>query len=77
MKKNYNVKIEDNGAAYLIVINPGTPERLVVAAEHTLAAAWDRIYWMYAVETQEFDFDGRPAAAWAADYRRMRREGLL
>lgn len=54
MKKNYNVSIDDNGTAFLVVINNGTSERLVVAAFSTLAAAWEHIVWMYRIEQQEF-----------------------
>ena len=54
MKKNYNVSIDDNGTAFLVVINNNTSERLVVAAFSTLAAAWAHIVWMYRIEQQEF-----------------------
>ena len=54
MKNNYNVSIDDNGAAFLVVINKGTSERLVVAGFSTLAAAWAHIEWMYRIEQQEF-----------------------
>lgn len=53
MKKNYNVSVEDNGATYLIVINKGT-ERFVVGHESSLGLAWERIEWMYRIESQEF-----------------------
>ena len=54
MKKNYNVIIEDNGAAFLVVINNNTSERLVVAKFNTLAEAWAHIVWMYRIEQQDF-----------------------
>ena len=54
MKKNYNVSIDDNGTAFLVVINKNTSERLVVAAFRSLAEAWARIEWMYRIEQQEF-----------------------
>ena len=54
MKKNYNVSIDDNGAAFLVVINNNTSERLVVAGFRTLAEAWAHIEWMYRIEQQEF-----------------------
>ena len=55
MKKNYNVSIDDNGAAFLVVINKGSSERFVVGAFNTLGEAWKHIEWMYRVESQEFD----------------------
>lgn len=54
MKKNYNVSIEDNGSAYLIVLNKGTDGRLVVGYENSLGSAWKHIEWMYHIESQEF-----------------------
>lgn len=54
MKKNYNVSIEANGATYLIVINKGSDMRLVVGCESSLGKAWERIKWMYQIESQEF-----------------------
>lgn len=54
MKKNYNVSIDDNGAAFLVVINMGTSERFVVGAFNTLGDAWRNIQWMYQIESQEF-----------------------
>ena len=66
MKKNYNVSIEDNGSAFLIVINKGTNERLVVTAFSTLGGAWKHIKWMYEIETQEFTVgkNNIPASKW-------------
>lgn len=52
--KNYNVTIEDNGAAFEIVINAGSEQRFVVAAFNTLGDAWKHIEWMYAIEQQLF-----------------------
>lgn len=52
--KDYNVTVEDNGAAFEIVINAGSEERFVVAAFNTLGAAWEHIAWMYAIEQQLF-----------------------
>lgn len=54
MTKNYNVSIEDNGATYLIVINKGSDQRLVVGYESSLGKAWERIKWLYEIESQEF-----------------------
>ena len=54
MKKNYNVSIDDNGSAFLVVINNDTSERFVVGAFNTLGEAWKHIEWMYQIESQEF-----------------------
>lgn len=54
MKKNYNVRIEDNGATYLIVVNAGTEQRFVVGYKSSLGDAWRHIEWMYRIECQEF-----------------------
>ena len=55
MKKDYNVSIDDNGAAFLVVINKNSkPQRLVVGAFSTLGDAWRHIKWMYEIEQQEF-----------------------
>jgi hypothetical protein len=54
MEKNYNVRIEDNGAAYLIVVNKGTNNRFVVCSKSSLGEAWKHIEWMYKIETQSF-----------------------
>lgn len=54
MKKNYNVTIEDNGAAFLVVINADTEQRFTVGSFGTLSNAWKHIEWMYRVESQEF-----------------------
>ena len=43
MEKNYNVRIEDNGAAYLIVVNKGTNNRFVVCSKSSLGEAWKHI----------------------------------
>lgn len=52
--KDYNVTIEDNGAAFEIVINAGCEQRFVIAAFNTLSGAWAHIAWMYAIEQQIF-----------------------
>ena len=54
MKKNYNVTVEDNGAAFLVVLNKGTSERFVVAAFKTLGEAWKHVEWLYKIESQDF-----------------------
>ena len=76
MKKNYNVSIDDNGTAFLVVINNGTSERLVVAAFSTLAAAWAHIVWMYRIEQQEFTVGKKdiPVIEWIEG---MRKAGYI
>lgn len=54
MGKEYNVSIDDNGTAFLVVINKGTDQRLVVGAFNSLGNAWSHIRWMYRIEYQEF-----------------------
>ena len=68
MVKDYNVRIDDNGAAFLVVINKGTSERLVVGAFSTLRDAWDHIKWMYQIEQQEFTVGKKevPVKDWIA-----------
>lgn len=52
--KNYNVTVEDNGAAFEVVINAGTEQRFVIATFSTLGGAWAHIVWMYTIEQQLF-----------------------
>lgn len=54
MEKEYNVSIDDNGTAFLVVINKGTDQRLVVGSFNVLRNAWSHIRWMYRIESQEF-----------------------
>lgn len=56
MIKNYDVAIEDNGAAYLIVVryDSNPDNRLVVAIKRSLGDAWRHIKQMYEVENQLF-----------------------
>lgn len=77
MKKNSVVAVEDNGAAFIVVVNPGTDERLVINAFSCLASAWKHIEWMYKIESQEFLVKGSrlvPVAEWVDD---MRKAGFL
>ena len=76
MKNKYNVSIDDNGAAFLVVINKGTSERLVVAGFSTLAAAWAHIEWMYRIEQQEFTVGKKdiPVTEWIDG---MRKAGYI
>lgn len=66
MKKNYNVRVDDNGTAFLVVINMGTEQRLVVGAFSALGEAWKHIEWMYQIESQEFTVGkkGIPVTEW-------------
>lgn len=68
MVKDYNVSIDDNGAAFLVVINNGTSGRLVVAAFQTLGDAWRHIVWMYKIESQSFTVGKKevPVKDWIA-----------
>ena len=56
MIKNYNVSIEDNGAAFLVVIrhNSNDDSRFVVAVKNSLGDAWRHIQHMYEIENQLF-----------------------
>lgn len=77
MKKKSVVAVEDNGAAFIVVVNPGTDERLVVNAFSCLASAWKRIERMYKIESQEFIVKGSrlaPVAKWVDG---MKKAGFL
>ena len=56
MIKNYNVSIEDNGAAFLVVVrhNSNDDSRFVVAVKNSLGDAWRHIQHMYEIENQLF-----------------------
>ena len=68
MVKDYNVRSDDKGAAFLVVINNGTSGRLVVGAFSTLGDAWGHIKWMYQIEQQEFTVGKKevPVKDWIA-----------
>lgn len=76
MEKNYNVSIDDNGAAFLVVVNKGTEQRFTVAAFQTLSKAWEHICWMYNIETQSFTVGEKkiPVTDWIAG---MKKAGYL
>lgn len=77
MKKNSVVAVEDNGETFIVVVNPGTDERLVINAFSCLASAWKHIEWMYKIESQEFLVKGSrlvPVAEWVEG---MRKAGYL
>lgn len=76
MEKTYNVSIDDNGAAFLVVINKNTSNRLVVAAFSTLGQAWAHIEWMYRIEQQEFTVGNKeiPVIDWIAG---MKKAGYI
>lgn len=65
-EKDMNVTIEDNGAAYLIVVSTTTCGRMVVAYTTTLGDAWRHIEWLYRVETQHFTVGAKkiPVTEW-------------
>ena len=44
-----NVKVVDNGAAFLVTV-----DGLVTSAHNSLGGAWRHIEWMYAVASQRF-----------------------
>ena len=54
MTKNINVRIEDNGAVFLLVINNKSEQRFVMSAHHSLGDAWRQICWLYQIESQDF-----------------------
>ena len=76
MKKEYNVRVEDNGSVYLLVLNKGTEQRLVIGAFVSLGQAWEQIEWMYRIETQEFTVGEKkiPVTDWVEG---MKKAGYL
>ena len=44
-----NVRVKDNGAAFLVTVNG-----LTVSAHNSLGGAWKHIQWMFEVASQEF-----------------------
>lgn len=76
MKKEYNVRVEDNGSTYLLVLNKGTEQRLVIGAFVSLGQAWEQIEWMYRIETQEFTVGEKkiPVTDWVEG---MKKAGYL
>lgn len=66
MQKKINVRIEDNGAAFLLVINNNSEQRFVISAHSTLGDAWRAIYWLYQIESQEFTVGAKevPVKEW-------------
>lgn len=54
MKKHCNVRIDDNGAVFLIVVENENLQRFVVCAFQSLGDAWRHIVWLYRIESQEF-----------------------
>ena len=64
-----NVRIEDNGGGFLIVMrDEALNMRLVVAAFQTLGDAWRHIVWMYQIESQSFTVGKKevPVKDWIA-----------
>ena len=76
MKKEYNVRVEENGSAYLLVLNKGTEQRLVIGAFVSLGQAWEQIELMYRIETQEFTVGEKkiPVTDWVEG---MKKAGYL
>lgn len=58
-----NVKIYDNGAAYMIMVNG-----MIVAHKNSLGNAWRHIQWMYEIAQQEFTVGDKkvPVKDWLA-----------
>ena len=54
MTKNINVRIEVNGAAFLLVINNNSEERFIISTHSTFGEAWRQIYRLYQIESQQF-----------------------
>lgn len=48
-KKMHNVRIHDNGAAFMIMV-----DGLIVTGFNSLGGAWKHIEWMWAVAQQDF-----------------------
>lgn len=46
MKKEYNVRVEDTGSTYLLVLNKATEQRLVIGAFVSLGQAWEQMVMM-------------------------------
>lgn len=68
MNKNINVRIDDNGSAFLLVISNGSEQRFVIGAFNTLGEAWKHIEWLYQIESQEFTVGDKeiPVKEWIA-----------
>ena len=66
MTKNMNVRIEDNGAAFFLVISNRSEQRFVISAHNTLGDAWRAIKWLYQIESQEFTIGNKevPVKEW-------------
>ena len=71
MNKKMNVKIYDNGAAYMIMVNG-----LIATYENSLGGAWRHIQWMYEIAQQDFTVGDKqtPVKDWLAG---MMRAGYL
>ncbi len=54
MNKKINIRIDDNGSAFLLVINNAAEQRFVISSHSTLGDAWRAIKWLYQIESQEF-----------------------
>ena len=76
MTKNMNVRIEDNGAAFLLVINNNSEQRFVISTHRTLSEAWRKICWLYQIESQQFTVGKKeiPVTEWIKG---MKQEGYI
>ena len=66
MNKNINVRIDDNGSAFLLVINNASEQRFVISTHKSLGEAWRAIKWLYQIESQEFTVGNKeiPVKEW-------------
>jgi hypothetical protein len=69
--KMMNVRIIDNGSAYVVSVNG-----LITSAHNSLGNAWKHIEWMYRVASQKFTVGEKevPVTEWIAG---MRKAGYL
>lgn len=76
MKKNINISIDDNGAAFLLVMSNDSEQRFVISAHETLGDAWRKIYWLYKIESQDFTVGKKeiPVTEWT---KKMKQAGYI
>ena len=69
--KMMNVRIIDNGSAYVVSVNG-----LITSAHNSLGNAWKHIEWMHRVASQKFTVGEKevPVTEWIAG---MRKAGYL
>lgn len=49
MNKLHNVRVHDNGAAFLVMV-----DGMITSHHNSLGNAWRHIQWMYEIASQEF-----------------------